>query len=84
MITKINPKEWEHHKLASKYNRNVFFNAKINKYIMETCHEFQDYYSYEWCDEWGICTEYIGIPTTNEWQSIFDREDIVEVDTDIC
>jgi hypothetical protein len=51
---------------------------------METCHEFQDYYSYEWCDEWGICTEYIGIPTTNEWQSIFDREDIVEVDTDIC
>lgn len=84
MITLINPKDWEHHKPCSKYNRNVYRNVKTNQFIMETCHEFHDYYSYDWCDEFGITTEYVGIPRTNEWQSIFDREDIVELDTEIC
>ena len=84
MITKINPKEWVYYKPCSIYNRNVYYNEKTNKYIVEHCHEFQDYYSYEWCDEWGNKIDYIGIPTTNEWQSIFDREEIVELDTNIC
>ena len=84
MITKINPKEWVHYKPCSIYNRNVYYNEKTNKYIVEHCHEFQDYYSYEWCDEWGNKIDYIGIPTTNEWQSIFDREEIVELDTNSC
>lgn len=84
MITKINPKEWVHYKPCSIYNRNVYYNEKTNKYIVEHCHEFQDYYSYVWCDEWGNEIDYIGIPTTNEWESIFDREEIVELDTNIC
>ena len=34
--------------------------------------------------EWGGKIEYIGIPTTDEWLSIFDRDGAVELDTDIC
>ena len=84
MKTTINPKDWVHHKPCSMYNRNVYYNEKTDEYIVETCHECYDYYSYDWGNEWGERIGYIGIPTTNEWQSIFDREEIVELDTDIC
>ena len=83
MITKINPNEWIHHKPSSTYNRNVYHNEKTGQYILETCHEFQDYYTYDFCTEWGGKIEYIGIPTTDEWLSIFERDDAVELDSEI-
>ena len=84
MITLIKPNEWKHIPHRSTYNRNVYYNEKTNQYIVENYDECADCYSYYWCNKYGTSIGYAGISTTDEYESIFDKVDIIELDDTIC